>query len=374
MKVAVVKESYKNEHRVAVSPEIVKKLVNMGVEVVVEEDAGKKSSFLDKHYQKSGAEIKNNFKETVQGADLILKIQPPSKDELKSSPKGSTVIGNFNILSNPSKIKELEKIDINAISLDLVPRITRAQSMDILSSQSNLAGYKSVVTASEIFKKSLPMMMTAAGTIPPAKALILGAGVAGLQAIATAKRLGAMVFAFDVRPDVKEQVESLGANFIEVEDTNKEAETSGGYAKEMDQDYLKKQKDKIHQTIKKADIVITTALIPGKKAPVLITKDMVADMKSGSVIIDLASVAGGNCELTRHGETVVNENMVSVIGPANILNSISHDASQLYARNLWSYLQILLTKENNNISININSDDEIIKASLLTVQGKIVRK
>lgn len=293
---------------------------------------------------------------------------------MKNSPKGSTVIGNFNILSNPSKIKEFEKIDINTISLDLVPRITRAQSMDVLSSQSNLAGYKSVVTASEIFKKSLPMMMTAAGTIPPAKALILGAGVAGLQAIATAKRLGAMVFAFDVRPDVKEQVESLGANFIEVENTNKEAETSGGYAKEMDEDYLKRQKDKIHQTIKKADIIITTALIPGKKAPVLITKDMVADMKSGSVIIDLASIAGGNCELTKHGETVVDDNMVSIIGPVNILNSISHDASQLFARNLWSYLQILLTKENDNISININSDDEIIKASLLTVQGKIVKK
>jgi len=258
--------------------------------------------------------------------------------------------------------------------MDLIPRITRAQSMDILSSQSNLAGYTSVILASDIFKKSLPMMMTAAGTIPPAKVLILGAGVAGLQAIATAKRLGALVFAFDVRPDVKEQVESLGANFVEVEDTTQQSESSGGYATEMNEDYKKKQNDKIHQTIKKSDIVITTALIPGKKSPLLVTNSMVKDMKSGSVIVDLASIAGGNCELTKHGDTIITDNMVTIVGPENILNSISYDATQLYARNIWSYLQILLTKENGNLSINIHSDDEIIKESLLTIQGKIVKK
>jgi len=373
MKVAVVKENHEHESRVAVSPEIVKKIVNMGAEVTIENNAGLKSSFTNEEYQKSGANIQKSFKDTIKDAHIILKIQAPSQKELKEFPKGVTVIGNFGILSNPEQIKEYTQNNMNSFSIDLIPRISRAQSMDVLSSQSNLAGYKAVINAAELFKKSFPMMMTAAGTIPPAKVLILGAGVAGLQAIATAKRLGAMVFAFDVRAAVKEQVESLGANFVEVENTTN-TETSGGYAKEMDDNYKKQQNKKIADTIKKMDIVITTALIPGKKAPTLITKNMVESMKPGSIIIDLAAIAGGNCSLTEKNKTIQTKNIVSISGPINILNSISQDASKLYAKNLWNFLEILLTKEENKIKINIDSQDEIIKSTLLTKQGKIVRK
>jgi len=368
MKVAVVKETHEYESRVAVSPEIVKKLINIGAEVNIEKNAGIKSCFLDQEYEKIGAIIKNNFKETIKDCDLILKIQPPSKDQISMIDKGVTLIGNFGILSNPNKIKEYEKEDINILSIDLIPRISRAQSMDILSSQSNLAGYKSVICASNIFKKSFPMMMTAAGTIPPAKVLVLGAGVAGLQAIATAKRLGAIVSAFDVRPAVKEQVESLGANFVEVE--HKESkETSGGYATEMSSEYKRKQIEKINQTTRKSDIIISTALIPGKKAPILITKDMVDNMKPGSVIIDLAAIAGGNCELTKADQVIQTKKMISILGPTNILESISEDASRLYARNLWNFLEILLHKDNNKITLNLNSDDEIIKKTLIVKQN-----
>lgn len=247
--------------------------------------------------------------------------------------------------------------------------------MDILSSQSNLAGYKSVICASHIYGKSFPMMMTAAGTIPPARTLVLGAGVAGLQAVATAKRLGAIVSVFDVRKAVKEQVESLGATFIEVENNeNEDSETKGGYAKEMSKEYLQKQNQKIHQTLKKTDILITTALIPGKKAPTLITKSMVEDMKPGSVIIDLAAIAGGNCELTEKNKTIQTKNKVSIMGPENILNYIAQDASKLYARNLWNFLGILLSKNGDNININLDSEDEIIKETLITNQGNIIKK
>merc|ERR1712110_401606 len=267
---------------------------------------GIKSSFTNKEYENSGASIQKSFKDTVKNANIILKIQSPSQKEIQEFPKGVTVIGNFVILSNPEQIKQYTQKEMNSLSIDLIPRISRAQSMDVLSSQSNLAGYKSVINAANIFGKSFPMMMTAAGTIPPAKVLILGAGVAGLQAIATAKRLGAMVFAFDVRAAVKEQVESLGANFVEVENTTN-TETSGGYAKEMDDNYKKQQNKKIADTIKKMDIVITTALIPGKKAPTLITKNMVESMKPGSIIIDLAAIAGGNCSLTEKKQNYSNK-------------------------------------------------------------------
>jgi len=374
MKIAIVKEHHKNESRVAVSPEIVKKLISMGIEVNVENNAGEESSFLNKDYEKAGATIKKDYKETIKNTNIIIKIQTPSEKEIKSIEKNTTLIGNFGVLSNPNQIKEYAKANITSLSLDLIPRISRAQSMDILSSQSNLAGYQSVIYAANVFKRSFPMMMTAAGTIPPAKVLVLGAGVAGLQAIATAKRLGAMVFAFDVRKAVKEQVESLGANFVEVENTKEDAETSGGYAKEMDADYKKRQNDKIKDTIKKIDIVITTALIPGKKAPTLITKSMVNSMKPGSVIIDLAAISGGNCEITELNEHIKTDNSVSIFGPSNILEDISQDASKLYAKNLWNYLQILLKKEENNIYIDINSKDEIIEKTLLTKQGKIIQE
>merc|ERR1712110_373888 len=326
---------------------------------------GIKSSFTNKEYENSGASIQKSFKDTVKNANIILKIQSPSQKEIQEFPKGVTVIGNFGILSNPEQIKQYTQKEMNSLSIDLIPRISRAQSMDVLSSQSNLAGYKSVINAANIFGKSFPMMMTAAGTIPPAKVLVLGAGVAGLQAIATAKRLGALVFAFDVRAAVKEQVESLGANFIEVE-SNKDSETTGGYAKEMDEDYKNRQNEKIKSNIKKMDIVISTALIPGKKAPVLITKSMVETMKPGSVIIDLAAIAGGNCAFTEKDKIVKTKNVVSISGPTNILNHIAQDASKLYAKNLWNFLEILLTKKENNIEINIDSEDEIIQSTLLT--------
>lgn len=373
MKVAVVKENHEHESRVAVSPEIVKKIVNMGINVAVENDAGIKSSFTNKEYENSGASIQKSFKDTIKNANIILKIQSPSQKEIQEFPKGVTIIGNFGILSNPEQITQYTQKEMNSLSIDLIPRISRAQSMDVLSSQSNLAGYKSVINAANIFGKSFPMMMTAAGTIPPAKVLVLGAGVAGLQAIATAKRLGALVFAFDVRKAVKEQVESLGANFIEVEH-NQNSETTGGYAKEMDADYKKKQNESISANIKKMDIVITTALIPGKKAPVLITKSMVENMKPGSVIMDLAAIAGGNCALTEKDKIIKTKNVVSISGPTNILNHIAQDASKLYAKNLWNFLEILLTKKENNIEINIDSEDEIIQSTLLTKQGKIVKK
>jgi NAD(P) transhydrogenase subunit alpha len=373
MKVAIVKESYEHEARVAVSPEIVKKLINMGADVAVEKNAGLESSFLNEEYKEAGAIIQSNFRETVKNANIILKINPPSESEIKEISPGTTLIGNLSVLSNPQQVKEYAKANINTISVDLIPRISRAQSMDILSSQSNLAGYKSVICASHIYGKSFPMMMTAAGTIPPAKTLILGAGVAGLQAVATAKRLGSIVSAFDVRKAVKEQVESLGATFIEVE-SNENSETKGGYAKEMSKEYLQKQNQKIHQTLKKTDILITTALIPGKKAPTLITKSMVDDMKPGSVIIDLAAIAGGNCELTEKNKTIQTKNKVSIMGPENILNYIAQDASKLYARNLWNFLGILLSKNGDNININLNSEDEIIKETLITNQGNIIKK
>jgi len=375
MKVAIVKESYEHETRVAVSPEIVKKLINMGADVTVEKNAGLESSFLNEEYKEAGAIIQSNFRETVKNANIILKINPPSKSEIKEISPGTTLIGNLSVLSNPQQVKEYAKANINTISVDLIPRISRAQSMDILSSQSNLAGYKSVICASHIYGKSFPMMMTAAGTIPPARTLVLGAGVAGLQAVATAKRLGAIVSVFDVRKAVKEQVESLGATFIEVENNeNEDSETKGGYAKEMSKEYLQKQNQKIHQTLKKTDILVTTALIPGKKAPTLITKSMVEDMKPGSVIIDLAAIAGGNCELTEKNKTIQTKNKVSIMGPENILNYIAQDASKLYARNLWNFLGILLSKNGDNININLDSEDEIIKETLITNQGNIIKK
>lgn len=345
----------------------------MGIEVNIERDAGIKSCFLNETYEEIGASIKNSFKETIENSDIILKIQPPSQNEIKMLHKGVTLIGNFGVLSNPKKIKEYAKNNINAFSIDLIPRISRAQSMDVLSSQSNLAGYQSVIHAANIFKKSIPMMMTAAGTIPPARVLVLGAGVAGLQAIATAKRLGAIVSAFDVRPAVKEQVESLGANFVQV-DEEERMESKSGYAQEMSEAYKKKQNEKISQVSKKSDIIISTALIPGKKSPILITKNMIEKMKPGSIIIDLAAIAGGNCELTQQDKTISTRNMVSIIGPTNILEEISEDASKLYARNLWNFLEILLKKDDNKIKINIDSDDEIIKETLIIKQNQIMKK
>ncbi|MCP4923955.1 MAG: Re/Si-specific NAD(P)(+) transhydrogenase subunit alpha [bacterium] len=372
MKIAVVRETHDFESRVAVSPEVVGKMVEAGISVCIEKGAGLGSSFLDQAYEKAGADLAKDFKSTVSGAQLLLKVQAPSSKEIKDLPKGIAVLGTLGVLSNPEQVKAYAKAGVDALSMDLVPRITRAQSMDVLSSQSNLAGYRSVIDGAAAFGRAFPMMMTAAGTIPPAKVLVLGAGVAGLQAVATAKRLGAVVSAFDVRPAVKEQVESLGATFIEVEAPKQDAETSGGYAKEMDEDYKRRQGEKVHEVLKKTDIAITTALIPGRPAPTLITKAMVKDMKAGSVIVDLAAPAGGNCEEAKPGETNVTNNGVSVLAPLNIASAIAYDASQLYARNLWSFVQLLLNEDKSQLQLD--SEDEIIKAALLTRQGRIVQE
>ena len=372
MKIAVVREINEFESRVAISPEIVRKMVDAGLSVTVEKGAGTASSFLDHAYEKAGATLAKDFKNTVSGAQLLLKVQAPSAKEIKALPKGIAVLGTLGVLSNPEQVKAYANAGVDALSMDLVPRITRAQSMDVLSSQSNLAGYRSVIDGAAAFGRAFPMMMTAAGTVPPARVLVLGAGVAGLQAIATAKRLGAVVSAFDVRPAVKEQVESLGATFVEVDAPEQDAETSGGYAKEMDDDYKRRQGEKIHEVLKKTDIAITTALIPGKPAPTLITKAMVQDMKAGSVVVDLAAPAGGNCEVSKPGETVQTQNGVSILAPLNIASAIAYDASQLYARNLWSFIQLLLGEDKK--TLQLDSEDEIIKATLLTRQGRIVQE
>lgn len=370
MKIVVTKEIRPHESRVAASPETVKKLIALGASVAVEKGAGLGSSFLDDEYASAGATIETG-KALYRDAKVILKVQRPmvkteGTDELSLYPKGSIVMGHLSSLSYPDQVNDYEKAGILAIALERMPRITRAQSMDILSSQSNLAGYKAILDATSIFKRALPMMMTAAGTITPARVLVMGAGVAGLQAIATAKRLGAVVSAFDVRAAAKEQVESLGATFVEVENTES-AETSGGYAKEMSKDYQKRQAEKIKEVLEKTDIVITTALIPGKPAPQLITKDMLKTMKPGSVLVDLAVEMGGNIEGSVFGKTV-DVGHVTLMGPANIASSLATDTSQLYARNVYNFIAAFFNTEKKDLILD--STDEIIKAVLLAPKKK----
>lgn len=376
MRIAVVKESRPGEKRVAASPETVKKLSNRGLEVFVQMGAGAASSFVDDDYESAEGVLVSTFKETVEKADLILKVQKPVvkgekglEEELKWFSKDAMLIALLSPLTDQDQLKLYAQHSITAFSMDMIPRISRAQSMDVLSSQSSLAGYRSVLDAAHEYGRAFPMMMTAAGTITPAKVLILGAGVAGLQAIATAKRLGASVSAFDVRPTVKEQVESLGATFVEVDNPDDaNAETKGGYAQEMSEDYKKRQSKKIEETLAKSDIAITTALIPGKPAPRLISEDMVDHMKPGSVIVDMAIEAGGNCAVSQ-ADQIVNHRGVKVIAYRNIPSRIPQDASRLYARNIFSFLDFLLDKDNPQITLN--QEDEIIKGTLLTHQGNI---
>lgn len=377
MRIAIVKEVRPSEKRVAASPEIVKKLMAKGIEVHVQAGAGETSSFVDDDFESAGATITRDFKTTVTNCDLILKVQKPVfktdkglEDELNYLPKGSTLLGILSPLTDKDQLSQYCKQNITALSLDLMPRITRAQSMDVLSSQSNLAGYRAVIETAHLYDRAFPMMMTAAGTIPPAKVLVLGAGVAGLQAIATAKRLGAVVSAFDVRPAVKEQVESLGATFVMVEE-EEAAETTSGYAKEMSEDYKKRQGEKIRETLAKSDVAITTALIPGKKAPLLITEAMVEEMKPGSVILDMAVESGGNCEVSQIDE-IIKHRGVKVIGYRNLPSRIAQDASRLYARNLLTFLELIIDTETQ--SIKLDREDEIIKGTLLTHDGKIVHE
>jgi NAD(P) transhydrogenase subunit alpha len=376
MKVAITKETRAHEKRVAASPETVKKMIALGLEVVIEKDAGTAAAFTDAAYQAAGATIAADAAAATAGAELVLKVQRPQLageglDELAGLKPGTTLVAILGALQNRTDVEAYAKAGLTTFSMDLIPRITRAQSMDVLSSQANLAGYKAVIEAATEYGHAFPMMMTAAGTIPPARVTVMGAGVAGLQAIATARRLGAIVSAFDVRAVAKEQVESLGASFIEVDaEAAKSAETAGGYAKEMSEDYQRRQREKIHEVLKKADIVICTAQIPGKKAPVLVTREMVADMKAGSVIVDLAIESGGNAEGGTLGEIVTTPNGVKLVGHANMPSHVAADASALYAKNLLNFLGLIVDKETKGLKIDIA--DDIVKGTLVTRDGQIV--
>lgn len=369
MRVAVLKERAAGEGRVALSPETTTKLISLGATVAVEQGAGFGARFTDAEYEKAGAEL-GDATSVVAGADVLLTVRRPDVGLLAGIAPGALVIGTMDPYGNEGDIVALANAGVSTFAMEFMPRITRAQVMDILSSQANLAGYQAVIDAASEFDRALPMMMTAAGTIRPAKVFVMGAGVAGLQAIATAKRLGAMVSANDVRPAAKEQVESLGGKFIAVEDDEfRQAETSGGYAKPMSAEYQAKQAALTAQHIAKQDIVITTALIPGRKAPILVSAAMVETMAPGSVIVDLAAERGGNCELTRAGE-VVDHNGVRIVGFTNVAGRIATSASQLYARNLSAFVETLIDKKAKTLAVNW--DDELVKATLLTRNGHVV--
>ena len=349
------------EQRIAITPEIIKKYKNLGFDIVLSKGYGNHLGINDKEFSDQGVNILNSSEEVISKSDLILQHNILNQQNLKALKEGQTLIGVLDSYKNEEQLKNLAKNNINFFSLELLPRITRAQSMDILSSQANLAGYKAVVDSFAFFKKAVPMMMTAAGTISAARVLVVGAGVAGLQAIATAKRMGAVVFATDVRAASKEQVESLGGKFLIVEGSEN-LETSGGYAKEASEDFKKKQEDLLKKSLEKIDIVICTALIPGKKAPLIIKKNMIENMQSGSIIYDLAATQGGNSELTKVDE-IVDYNGVKILGERNILNKLPISSSNLYSKNLFNFVNNLYDKETNNIKINL--EDEIIKNTLI---------
>jgi NAD(P) transhydrogenase subunit alpha len=370
MKIAIVRERFEGENRVAATPETVGKFVALGASVAVEKGAGAGSRILDKDYTAAGATIAASADAALKGADIVLTVRRPTAASLAGVNKGALVIGALDPYGNDKDVAALAKAGVTAVSMEFMPRITRAQVMDILSSQANLAGYQGVIEAAAEFERAFPMMMTAAGTVRPAKAFVMGAGVAGLQAIATAKRLGAVVSATDVRPAAKEQVESLGGKFVAVEDEEfKQAETAGGYAKQMSAEYQAKQAELTASHIAKQDIVITTALIPGRPAPRLITKAMVESMAPGSVIVDLAAERGGNVELTVPGK-VIEHNGVKIVGYTNVQGRIPTTASQLYARNLLAFLTTLIDAKEKKLAINW--DDELVKATVLTRDGAVV--
>jgi NAD(P) transhydrogenase subunit alpha len=370
MKIAILKERRPDEARVAASPDTVKKMVAAGLEVVIEKGAGLGAAATDEAYEAAGATIAKDAKSTVNDAAVILKVQRPQSAEVKSLPAGAILVSTLDPFRAGDELSALAEAGLTCFAMELVPRITRAQSMDVLSSQANLAGYKAVIDAAEAYGRAFPMMMTAAGRINPSQVLVMGAGVAGLQAIATAKRLGAVVHATDVRPAAKEQVESLGGKFVAVEDEEfKQAETAGGYAKEMSDAYKQKQAALTAETIKKMDVVITTALIPGRPAPRLISEEMVASMKPGSVIVDLAVENGGNCELSEAGK-VVKKHEVILVGHRNIPSRLAADTSMLYANNLFNFLMLIYDKEAKALAIDW--EDEIVTGTLVTKDGAIV--
>ncbi len=361
MKIVSLSENLDYEKRIAITPEIAKKYSTLGFEVLLPKNYGVHLGFDNDHYISQGVNILENDKDLLGNSDIILQLGLPSDDNLSLLKENQNLIGVLNPFLNKEKLEKLSKRKINNFSLELLPRITRAQSMDILSSQANLAGYKAVIESFANFEKAIPMMMTAAGTVPAAKVLVVGAGVAGLQAIATAKRMGAIVFATDVRMASKEQVESLGGKFLTVEGSEN-LETEGGYAKEASEEFKKKQEDLLSETLKKIDIVICTALIPGKKAPVILKENMIKNMQVGSVIYDLAAIQGGNTAFTEVNK-IINHNGVKIMGEMNVLNKLPISASTLYAKNLFNFVSNLLDKKTGKI--NINLEDEIIEKTLI---------
>jgi NAD(P) transhydrogenase subunit alpha len=375
MKIAILKERRPHERRVAATPDTVKKYRALGYDVIVEAGAGTEACYPDELYAAVGAQIIPDVAMALRDADIVLKIQRPmnegeGRNEMGLLKQGAVLIAMLNPYSAIADLDSYARGNITAMSMELMPRIPRAQAMDVLSSQSNLAGYKAVLDAAEQFGRAFPMMMTAAGTIPPARVLVMGAGVAGLQAIATARRLGAVVSATDVRPIAKEQVESLGATFVMIDsDETNQAETAGGYAKEMSDDYKRRQAELIADTIKKQDVVICTALIPGRAAPVLVTEAMLRSMKQGSVIIDLAVEQGGNCAMSEAGK-IIDAFGVKIVGYRNMPSRIAVDASALYARNLLNFVTLISAKEGGKLAINW--DDEIVRGVALTRDGMII--
>lgn len=372
MRLAIAKECRAGETRVAATPDSVKKFKGLGLDVTVEAGAGDGARFADAAYEAAGAQIAADAAAALGDADIVLKVRGPEPGEIARLKKGAVLAALLAPHSEQDTIAALAGAGITAFAMELLPRISRAQAMDVLSSQANLAGYKAVIDAAAQFGRAMPMMMTAAGTIAPARVLVMGVGVAGLQAIATAKRLGAIVSATDVRPATKEQVESLGGTFVAVMDEEfKHAQTAGGYAKEMSADYQAKQAALIADTIKKQDIVITTALIPGRKAPTLVSEAMIQTMKSGSVIVDLAAGAGGNTPLSQPDKTV-EVHGVTIMGPTNLPGALATDASSLYARNLFNFVSLLVDKKTGQLSIDW--DDEIVKAAVVAKDGEAVAR
>ncbi len=368
MKLAIPKERSDGETRVAASPETVKKLVGLGVDVVLETGAGVAASLPDALFEEAGAKISSSLEETLKDADLVFKVRGPSDEELGMMKQGAVLAATLNPYDDKDRLKVYAEKGITTFAMELMPRITRAQSMDILSSQSNLAGYKSVVNAAAHYSRAFPMMMTAAGTIAAARCFVMGVGVAGLQAIATARRLGAVVSATDVRSATKEQVESLGATFVMVE-SEESGDAAGGYAKEMSEDYQRRQAELVASHIKKQDVVITTALIPGRPAPRLLTEEMVKTMKPGSIIVDLAAERGGNCELTEPGQ-IVQKHGVTIIGELNLAGQLATDASALYAKNLFNFITPHIDKESGKLTIDW--EDETVTGTALTREGRVI--
>ncbi len=375
MKIAILKERRPHEARVAATPETVKKLKALGAEITIEAGAGESAAYTDQAYSEAGANIVPDAASAAAASDIIFKIQRPMSadegvDELALLRSGQTLMSPLGALTNKALVDALAAKGVQAFALELIPRITRAQSMDILSSQANLAGYKAVLMAADNFGRIFPQMMTPGGTLAPARAFIMGVGVAGLQAIATARRLGAIVTATDVRPATKEQVQSLGGKFVAVEDEEfKAAETAGGYAKEMSTEYRVKQAALVAEHIKAQDIVITTALIPGRKAPVLVNEDMVKTMRPGSVIVDMAVEQGGNCPLSEYGKVVVKYG-VKIVGPANLPAELPTDSSSLFSRNLLNFITPMVDKETKALKVDLN--DEVVKGTLVTQNGQVV--